>query len=385
MSRIILPAFLRDMRTLFCNTPYGTGGIGQHFAQLVTDSRRDSCLDRYYAFSVAPGDSNGHVVSKSTYGLLTYTPLRFLPGWKSYVDKDLFDRRLARRLAADDQFTSDRLMGFVGSALRTFEVGRSIGVDTLELVAANSHVDNVTRLHAQAAADSGIHDSWLNEWQRRKTLREYERADRIYVHSEYVRHSFLDAGVSASKLVRTVLAPDPRFVPPTERPTDDTFRIVYVGRLEATKGIALLLDAFDRLSHPDIELVLVGGWSTRMGRRLIQSRMAADPRITLRPGDPLPVLQQADVFVHPSYEDGFGYAPMEALACGVPVIVTADTGMKEYVEEGTNGFVVPTGSIGALNTALDTVFRSPLAQTASLLPPLHVPERDAVETVHSSS
>lgn len=354
------------MRTLFCNASYGAGGIGQHFAHLVEETRCENALDRYYAPSVRGEDPHGRVVSNRTYGLLTYTPIRFSPGWRSYVANELFDWHMARRLSADGLRAESALMGFVGTALRTFEVGRSLGAAPLELVAANSHVDNVTRLHAHAAADSGIQDSWLNEWQRRKTLQEYALADRIYVHSDYVRESFLDAGVPASKLVRTLLTPAPRFKQPTERTTDDTFRIVYVGRLEATKGIALLLDAFDRLSSPNIELVLVGGWSTRVGRRLIQSRMAADPRIILRPGDPLPILQKADVFVHPSYEDGFGYAPMEALACGVPVIVTEDTGMKEYVTEGRNGFVIPTGDREALLDRLVHLQDYPLCRAVSL-------------------
>jgi glycosyltransferase involved in cell wall biosynthesis len=83
--------------------------------------------------------------------------------------------------------------------------------------------------------------------------------------------------------------------------------------------------------------------------------------IHFAPGDPLPVLQAADVFVHPSYEDGFGYAPMEAMACGVPVIVTEDTGMKEYITEGINGYVVPTGDIDALRDRLDHLRRNPLS------------------------
>ena len=93
-----------------------------------------------------------------------------------------------------------------------------------------------------------------------------------------------------------------------------------------------------------------------------------DERITVGPGDPLPLLQRADVFVHPTYQDGFWYAPMEALACGVPVIVTEDTGMKEYVDEGMNGFIVPTGSVNALCNALQRVRNQPLASTSSLLP-----------------
>jgi glycosyltransferase involved in cell wall biosynthesis len=66
------------------------------------------------------------------------------------------------------------------------------------------------------------------------------------------------------------------------------------------------------------------------------------------PSDPLAHLQQADVLVHPSWEDGFAYAPMEALACGVKVIVTEDTGMKEHVQQGETGYVVPTGDWRAI-------------------------------------
>jgi glycosyltransferase involved in cell wall biosynthesis len=52
---------------------------------------------------------------------------------------------------------------------------------------------------------------------------------------------------------------------------------------------------------------------------------------------------------------------MEAMACGVPVIVTEDTGMKEYITEGINGYVVPTGDIDALRDRLDHLRRNPLS------------------------
>lgn len=356
------------MRILFCNTSYGDGGIGQHFAHLVDESRQQGILDHYYALSPRPGDAKGIEIADPTYGLLPYTPARFYPSWKSYLHNDLFDRVVARRLSVDDDAAQrTRLMGFVGKSLHTFRRGRSRGIDRLELVAANSHVDNLHRLHERAAADSGIRDSWLNGFQRRRSKEEYRLADRIYIHSEYVRQSFLEAGVSEEKLVRTHLRPAPRFQPPVERPTDDVFRIVYVGRIEMTKGIALLLEAFSRLPVHAAELTLVGGWSTRAVRKYVETHLDADPRIRLAPGDPRPVLHHADVFVHPSYEDGFGYAPMEALACGVPVIVSEDTGMKEYIHEGINGFVIPTGSVGGILSALARIRAHPLASTTSLL------------------
>jgi len=259
-----------------------------------------------------------------------------------------------------------RLMGFVGASLHSFRKAKDQGV-RCELVAANSHVSNVRRLHARAAAETGLTDTWLNDRQYQKTLREYETADRIFVHSEYTRQSFLDAGVRARRLERTVLRVANRFQPPSQRPQDGIFRVVYVGRVDATKGLPWLFEAFEYLDGP-AELTIVGGWSTRAMRQYVEARLDESATIRLAPGDPLPPLHRADVFVHPSYEDGFGYAPMEALACGVPVIVTEDTGMKEYVQNGVDGYVVPTGSVDAIVDTLRALRRSPLAAPYSLLP-----------------
>jgi glycosyltransferase involved in cell wall biosynthesis len=84
-------------------------------------------------------------------------------------------------------------------------------------------------------------------------------------------------------------------------------------------------------------------------RKYVTERARRDDRISLvEYGDPLEVLRPAHVFVHPTFEDGFGYAPMEALSVGVPVIVTDQTGMAEHVQEGTNGAIIPAGDVDAL-------------------------------------
>jgi glycosyltransferase involved in cell wall biosynthesis len=126
-----------------------------------------------------------------------------------------------------------------------------------------------------------------------------------------------------------------------------------------TKGVPVLLDAFRRLKG-EVELVLLGGWGSRGMRKYVQSCVATDSRVRVSVGDPLEELRSADVLVHPSYSDGFGYAPMEALACGVPTVVTEDTGMKEHVREGVNGWVVPTGSADAILEKLEHLRRHPL-------------------------
>jgi glycosyltransferase involved in cell wall biosynthesis len=128
-------------------------------------------------------------------------------------------------------------------------------------------------------------------------------------------------------------------------------------------GIGVLLEAFSRLLDPAARLTLVGGSGSRGMRRFLERWRRFDNRVRIAPGDPLPHLRDADVYVHPSYQDGFGLAPMEALACGVPVIVTEDTGMKEHIRPGENGFIVPTGDWPALLQRLQEVrsWRRPAA------------------------
>ena len=361
------------MRVIACNSPYGQGGVGQHFAQLVEESRSRGMLARYYAPDPKTDDDKGVCLDSPRWQewVLQYTPVRFSPSWRSYLGSEFFDWQVASRLIRP----AERFMGFVGKTLRCFRKARDLGTQRLELIAANSHVHNLRHQHDRARKQHGIGDSWLHDALLRKTLREYEAADTIYVHSDYTRQSFLDAGVPAEKLERTYLKVDSRFAPPDRRPDDDTFRLVYVGRVEATKGLPLLVEAFSRLSVPDKQLTLVGGWSTRRMRKYMEEWLD-DRSIRMDPGDPVPHLHEADAFVHPTYEDGFGYAPMEALACGVPVVATEDTGMKEYIREAENGFVVSTGRVDPIVERLEQLHLAPMATTTSLLPPTYYKERD---------
>lgn len=357
------------MRVISCRTAYGQGGLGQHFAQLVEESRANRELKAYYAHTARSGDEEiarlvGYVRLRR---LKRYTPLRFSPTMAGHLGETLFDRKVAAALIDH----AEAFMGFVGKSLHSFRKARQLGYRRLELVAANSHVRNVQRMHRLAARQLGIDDTWLGEGLLRKTLREYEMADFIYTHSEYTRQSLIQEGIDPQKLRATQLNVDPRFTPPQARPADGVFRIVYVGRIDATKGIPLLLEAFARLPKKEAELTLVGGWSSAPMKRRVLAAMQRDPRIRVAPGDPLPALQRADVYVHPTYEDGFAYSPMEALACGVPVVVTEDTGMKEHVVEGRNGYVVPTGSWEAILERLEHLLEHPLAMTAAAPSPDH--------------
>lgn len=355
------------MWVVACSVGYGEGGLGRHFAHWVDAAAASgnpfTYLTRHRGHDGPPGCRTlpDPVLSR----LLALPPYRWRPDHACGLSSRRFDRAAAAALR--DLPPADRVTAFAGEAFRIFQAAPAGAAR--ELVAANSHLAHVRRRHQRAAEDplGPREPSWLGEAAVRGALREYERADRIWVGSEYSRRSFLEAGLPADRLARAEYGLPARFVPPASRHPEADFEVAYVGSLTAVKGVPLLVEAFRRLDLPGSRLTLVGGPATRPMRRYL-AQIAADRRIRIAPGDPLPVLQRAHVLVHPAWEDGLAYAPLEALSCGTPVIVTEDTGMCEYVEEGANGFVVPTGSVEALVERLVQLRDAPLAGCSDLRP-----------------
>jgi glycosyltransferase involved in cell wall biosynthesis len=339
------------VKIVSCGAPYGVGGLGQHLAAVVEEARSVGELQRYYSGRPKPGDEAGEVVS-STAGsvLMRLPPIRFRPDWRSHVAAVSFDRAVRRRLSRATVFS-----GFAGQALATMGRAKELGCEKLELESPTTHIGRV--VEQQRKAESlGIERGWASDHQRKRVVREYDLADTIYVTSTLTYESFVAAGISSAKLKRRSLSADPRYVPAEFRPRDETFRIVYVGALTAVKGVPVLIEAFRKM-RGNARLTLVGGWTTRAMREYLKRQMARDPRIRTVVADPLPYLQEADAYVHPSFQDGLGYGPMEAMACGVPVIVTEDTGMKEHVEQGVNGYIIATGSSSEILERLTQIYQ----------------------------
>jgi glycosyltransferase involved in cell wall biosynthesis len=336
-----------------CPAPFGVGGLGRHLEEIV------AALDRRgepHEFISKPAiDSGSDDPSRRPYSRALTTalaiPTRFSPALRMWKGSARFDRDTARRLPP-----ADHLIAFNGTALSQFRAGRRAGMESISLMSANSHMRRVIRQHHRAYRQYPVERPWATRLLKRN-LAEYAAAQRIYVASSYVWESFLEEGYPAELLTLFPLTPHPRYESAGAHARSDTFDIAYVGSLTVHKGVPLLIDAFRRLRHADVRLVLVGGWKTPSMRRFIEGACAEDGRISVRPGDPLPHLRRARLCVHPAYEDGFAYAPAEALACGVPVIVSEDTGMKDLISADRHGVVLPTGDLGALTEAIEAAYR----------------------------
>jgi glycosyltransferase involved in cell wall biosynthesis len=341
--------------TVTCTAALGAGGLGRHLEEIV------GALERTHAdvtciCDLIGGPRAGGAGARRPHPARLLKPLgRVFADWRLWRLSVEFDAAATALLPR-----GQHLIGFNGTSLAQLRAARSAGAGSTGLVAANPHADELVEAQRRAHADYPLERPWAGRV-RGRNMREYELADRIYCSSRYIRDSFLERGFSEDRLAYFPLTPHPRFSPASVQAVEtEFFEVAFVGTLLADKGVPLLIDAVRRLPYDDLRLRLVGGWKTRPMRQFVQRACAADPRISAGHGDPLVALGSASVCVHDAYQDGFAYAPAEAMACGVPVIVSEHTGMKDLIAAPRDGCVLPTGDLDALCGALEAAYRGEL-------------------------
>ena len=139
----------------------------------------------------------------------------------------------------------------------------------------------------------------------------------------------------------------------TRDPDDPVMRLGYVGRLSIEKNIALLGRlqrelAAAGIGHVQFLIVGQGGEEDSLRRELRDAHFAG----VLRGAALAAAYADMDLLVFPSHTDTFGNVVLEALASGVPAIVTPDGGPKFIVQDGVTGFVVPDDGFAGAVTAL---------------------------------
>ena len=145
-------------------------------------------------------------------------------------------------------------------------------------------------------------------------------------------------------------------------PATGPLRVCYVGSLTVLKGFAYLLRAVRTVGPGRVRVEIVGATGDRGSKELF-AREIAGLDVVAAPGDPVPAYHRAELFVLPSLSDGFGFVAAEALACGLPVVVTDQCGAAEWVRPGDTGWVIPAANVGALASVLEEALarRSDLA------------------------
>jgi glycosyltransferase involved in cell wall biosynthesis len=155
--------------------------------------------------------------------------------------------------------------------------------------------------------------------------------------------------------------PVERFAPPT-REHEARDGVLFVGRLNAQKGVADLLDALAQTSAP-VRCDLVGDGPDRASLHARARELGVADRLTWHgavPADALPALyQRAAVTVMPSREEGLGLVAVESQLCGTPVIGYDSGGLPDVVSPHAGGTLVPVGDIAQLAAAIERITGAP--------------------------
>ena len=131
-------------------------------------------------------------------------------------------------------------------------------------------------------------------------------------------------------------------------------RVTYVGRLERYKQVDLLLHAMARLAErfPDAEIVVIGRGADRerLERVAAEAGVAGRTRFAgfVSDAERDALLAETRVSVCPSPKEGWGLTVIESNALGTPVVATDAPGLRDSVDDGRTGFLVPDGDVTAL-------------------------------------
>jgi glycosyltransferase involved in cell wall biosynthesis len=200
------------------------------------------------------------------------------------------------------------------------------------------------------------------------------QADQIITVSESTRRDALQHyRLDPAKVAVIPEGVEPRFTPAVEANQLDAVRraynlparfILFVSTIEPRKNLPTLLEAYVALrpKHPDVGLVIAGGkgwlyqsFFDRLSALGLQDVVKLTGFIA---DEQLPaLLNAAEVFAFPSYFEGFGLPPLEAMACGVPVVCSNASSLPEVV--GDAGLLVPPDDPRAWVEALDQVLCDP--------------------------
>ncbi len=285
---------------------------------------------------------------------------RFRPGMQHPVARwrtRRFDRAVARAI---DQRRPDLAFLFsdVGSEL-ALPACRRFGIPSILSMVHGDVREETALLDAEAVHAPDFFPIYLGDgkldrveldWLHQRRLQDIALADRILVPSDHIRGELIRHGTPSERISVIPYAADTdRFRPDPTRAVTDGCTFLFAGGITQRKGIKYLLEAWRQVRRPGWTLQLLGALPSdpgplrpylsevdhlgRVGHAEMPARMAA-----------------ADVFVFPSLFEGSAVVTYEALACGLPSIVTPNAG--SVVRDGEDGTIVPARAVDSLAAAM---------------------------------
>lgn len=280
-----------------------------------------------------------------------------------------FDRTLARRIEHE---RPDAALVFsdVGSEL-ALPTCQNLGIPyILSMVHGDVREEReVLREEAERSpeffplylGDTTLDSDELN-WLHDRRLAELAAADLVLVPSQHIAETLVREGTPRSRVEVIPYAADTRrFVPDATKSHTDKCTFLFAGGVSQRKGIRYLLEAWKRVRRPGWRLSLLGATPRDPGP--LGPLLEGVEVLGRVPHAEVPaVMAAADVFVFPSLFEGSAVVTYEAMACGLPSVVTPSAG--SVARDGVEGYLVEPARVEPLAHAMERLGRDPACRAA---------------------
>lgn len=188
----------------------------------------------------------------------------------------------------------------------------------------------------------------------------YKLANKVVCVSQSVKDYLIETGeITAQKgiVVYNPVSISLGSLGRVSNPTKVKHNIVYVGRLEKVKNVETLIKAFAKLENKNTQLTIIGDGRERGTLENLVTELQLTNRVAFKgfQSEPAIFLCKADLYVLPSYSEGFGIAAVEAMFLKVPVLCSNVGGIPEFVKEGETGWLFNPNKVDELTEKLDAI------------------------------
>jgi len=270
------------------------------------------------------------------------------------IDQLTFDNHVANRLKKPTL-----LIALSGSAVKSGSFNQKLGGKWI-CDRGSSHIEYQNSLLKEEYSLWGIKYRPNDPRIMERECIEYELSDFITVPSKFVYDSFIKKGVPESKLVKIPYGANlDRFSKVCE-PEKNIFSVLWVGNVSIRKGFLYALDAFHKLKFKSKKFTVIGSVEENIKSRLKNYNLT-NVNFKGRVSNELlaDYYSSHHVFVIPSIEEGLAMVQGEALACGCPIIATANTGSEDLFDDGQEGFRVPIRDSSAILHSFEKILDRP--------------------------
>lgn len=271
---------------------------------------------------------------------------------------ELFSQQLANALPQ----SFDLFIGMSAFSEQALKVAKSQGaIATIDHGSLHERFEHRQLQIEQEAFGFQIQGNSLQNWLVEKEDREFHQADHIAVLSSIAKNTLIENGVDEEKIWVNHPGVSLQMFTPHDK-KDDVFRVAFCGQINPRKGFHYLLMALDKVRSKHIELWVMGPTEDIAQDKRFKKKLEEFDYLKIRyfgsvkKNQLAQLFSQCSVFVLPSLADGFGMVVTQAMASGLPVIVSDQTGAADLIETGKNGFVVRARDVDQLAERLVELF-----------------------------